>query len=412
MSYVEDVNTVRQDTAESDAFGRLRTSQLNSQLDLKQLHDNLPLFYSQYISGNGTITHSEDEAHSELASLSSPAVVMLQTKQRANYSSGKSQEILMTFNDFALETNAVKRVGYFTHLDSTAGYDTDLDGLWLESDGANSVVSINVYKTGTQIESTAQASWNLDPLDGTGESGLTWDWDGNTIFFLDFEWLGIGRIRWGVVHDGIVIYFHESNFSQASTGVYMSTPNQPIRATLRQTGAGTASFNFICSTVGSEGAINKLGKILSDNLGTSIINANSTSNVYALLGISLQSAKADTLVDLLDFSVLATTNDNQLIQIWLNPTVAGTFTYNNVTNSAVAIAKGDTGGGASTTTVTGGTLLYSQYVSSQTATPINLENAIRLGMDIDFTTDKIVLTTRPLTTNSDVTGSITWRELT
>ena len=412
MSYVEDVNTVRQDTAESDAFGRLRTSQLNSQLDLKQLHDNLPLFYSQYISGNGTITHSEDEAHSELASLSSPAVVMLQTKQRANYASGKSQEILMTFNDFALETNAVKRVGYFTHLDSTAGYDTDLDGLWLESDGANSVVSINVYKTGTQIESTAQASWNLDPLDGTGESGLTWDWDGNTIFFLDFEWLGIGRIRWGVVHDGIVIYFHESNFSQASTGVYMSTPNQPIRATLRQTGAGTASFNFICSTVGSEGAINKLGKILSDNLGTSIINANSTSNVYALLGISLQSAKADTLVDLLDFSVLATTNDNQLIQIWLNPTVAGTFTYNNVTNSAVAIAKGDTGGGASTTTVTGGTLLYSQYVSSQTATPINLENAIRLGMDIDFTTDKIVLTTRPLTTNSDVTGSITWRELT
>jgi len=412
MSYIEDVNTVRQDTAESDAFGRLRVSQLNSQLDLKQLHDNLPLFYSQYISGNGTITHSEDEAHSELASLSSPAVIMLQTKQRANYASGKSQEILMTFNDFALETNAVKRVGYFTHLDSTAGYDTDLDGLWLESDGANSVVSINVYKTGTQIESTAQASWNLDPLDGTGESGLTWDWDGNTIFFLDFEWLGIGRIRWGVVHDGIVIYFHESNFSQASTGVYMSTPNQPIRATLRQTGAGTASFNFICSTVGSEGAINKLGKILSDNLGTSIINANSTSNVYALLGISLQSAKADTLVDLLDFSVLATTNDNQLIQIWLNPTVAGTFTYNNVTNSAVAIAKGDTGGGASTTTVTGGTLLYSQYVSSQTATPINLENAIRLGMDIDFTTDKIVLTTRPLTTNSDVTGSITWRELT
>ena len=81
MSYIEDVNTVRQDTAESDAFGRLRVSQLNSQLDLKQLHDNLPLFYDEFISGNGTITHSEDEAHSELASLSSPAVVMLQTKQ-------------------------------------------------------------------------------------------------------------------------------------------------------------------------------------------------------------------------------------------------------------------------------------------------------------------------------------------
>jgi len=411
MSYIEDVNTKRQDTAESDAFGRLRTAELNSQMDLKQLHDSLPLFYDEYISGNGTVTHDEDEAHSELATLSTPAVVIMQTKQRANYASGKSQEILMTFNSFGIETNAVKRVGYFTHLDATAGYETDLDGLYLESDGVGNEVTLNVYQTGTETESVGQANWNLDPLDGTGESGITWDWDKNTILMLDFEWLGVGRVRWGVVHDGAVIFFHYSNFSQ-ETGVYMSTPNQPIRASVRQTGAGTATFNLICSTVGSEGAINKLGKILSDNLGVSTINANSTSSVYALLGIGLQSAKADTLVDLLDFSILATTNDNQLIQVWLNPTVAGTFTYNAVTNSSVSIAKGDTGGGASTTTVTGGTLLYSQYISSQTATPINLENAIRLGMDIDFTTDKIVLTTQPLTTNSDVTGSITWRELT
>jgi hypothetical protein len=406
MSYIEDVNTKRQDTGEADAFGRLRVSEVNSQIDLKQLHDSLPLFYDQYLGGNATITHSEVEAHSELATLSNSAVAILQSKQRGNYSSGKSQQILMTFNNFALETNAVKRVGYFTHLDSTIGYDTDLDGLWLESDGASSEVSINVYKTGTETEKVTQANWNLDPLDGTGVSGLTWDWDGNTIFTVDFEWLGVGRIRWAVVHNGANIYFHESNFSQGS-GVYMSTPNQPIRASLRQTGVGSASFNFICATVGSEGAINKLGKILSVNNGSTHINCNVVGTRYAIIGIGLNSDKADTLVDLVDFSALSLTNDSILVEVWLNPNVGGTFTYTNITNSSLQMAIGAASG---TNTVTGGTLIYSRYVSNQTATSFNVENAIRLGMNIDFTTDKIVLTANPLTTNADVYGSISGRE--
>ena len=93
----------------------------------------------------------------------------------------------------------------------------------------------------------------------------------------------------------------------------------------------------------------------------------------------------------------------------VKPNSSRDVTYNSITNSSVQIAKGASGG---SNTVTGGTLLYSRYVSQQTATPVELENAIRLGMAIDGTLDEIVITCNPLTSNSDVLASIDWRELT
>lgn len=404
MSYFEDVNIQWQDTGNIDAFGRARVSQVTTQFDAKQLHDNLPLFIDEETIGTGAAAHSTTEARSQLTTAATSDAVILQTKQRFNYQSGKSQLIFMTFNNFQAETNITKRIGYFSS-STTTPFTADLDGLFLESDGN---VSINIYKTGTLTEQTDQSSWNIDPLDGTGESGITVDWQDNQILIIDFEWLGVGRVRWGLVVDGLIYYFHESKFANTTQGVYMSSPNQPLRWELRQSGAGSGTFNVICSSVNSEGSLNKLGKILSDNLGTTHVNANSTSTKYALLGIRLQTAKVDTLVDLINYSILATTSDNQLIEVWLNPTVAGTFTYNSVTNSSVQVAKGASGG---TNTVTGGTLLYSRYITAQDATPVNLENAIRLGMAIDGTLDEIVITCNPLTSNSDVLASIDWREL-
>lgn len=404
MSNLENVNIQWQDTGNIDAFGRARVSQVTTQFDAKQLHDNLRLFIDEETIGTGAAAHSTTEARSQLTTAATSDVVILQTKQRFNYQSGKSQLVFMTFDNFQAETNITKRIGYFSSSTSTP-FTADLDGLFLESDGD---VSINIYKSGTLTEQTDQSSWNIDPLDGSGESGITVDWQDSQILIIDFEWLGVGRVRWGLVIDGLIVYFHESNHANSTSGVYMSSPNQPLRWELRQSGAGSGTFNVICSSVNSEGSLNKLGKILSENLGTTHVNANSTSNKYALLGLRLQTAKVDTLVDLINYSILSTTSDDQLIEVWLNPTVAGTFTFNSVTNSSVQVAKGAADG---SNTVTGGTLLYSRYITAQDATPVNLQSSIRLGMAIDGTLDEIVITCNPLSNNSDVLASIDWREL-
>jgi len=382
-----------------DAFGRLRVSQVTTQFDAKQLHDALPLFIDEETIGTGASAHSTTLAESQLTTAAASDAVILQTKQRFNYQSGKSQLLFWTFNNMDNETNVTKRVGYFSS-NTTTPFDSTKDGFWLQSDGTN--MSIQISRSGTSTASVNRSSWD-DPLDGTGPSGVTHDFDNNTILVCSYEWLGVGEVQFGIVKDGVIVPFHYEDFTD-TTSVYMSSPNQPMRWEMRQNGAGSGSLNVICSSVNSEGAINRIGKILSDNLGTAHVNANSTASKYALLGIRLQIAKIDTLVDLINFSILAITNDNQLVEVWLNPTVTGTFTYNSVTNSSVQIAKG---AGA---TVSGGTLLYSKYVSAQDATPIELENALRLGMSIAGVQDEIVITTNPLTSNSDVLASMDWRE--
>ena len=122
----------------------------------------------------------------------------------------------------------------------------------------------------------------------------------------------------------------------------------------------------------------------------------------------MNSSSFDALVDLLTISLLAATNDNVLWEVWLNPTVAGTFTYNSITNSSVQIAKGDSAG---TNTVTGGTLLDGGYMLASSTARLNIDNAIRLGASIAGTQDTIVLTANPLSTNLDIYASLTWREL-
>lgn len=389
-----------------DAGGRQRISGLTTLLDIKHNHDKAPLFIDEEINGTGTSTHDATNSSVDYATAASADHVIRQTYQRTPYQNGKSMFILMSFADFEIQTNVTKRIGYFSS-DTTGAFSTGFDGIFLESSGT---ISINVYKSGTATHSVDQEAWD-DPLDGTGPSGITLDFEKIQVFALDFLWLGADRIRFYFKVDGKYVKFHEILNANNLLDVYMTSPNQPLRWELRQTGAGSGKFTEICSTVDTEGALNLTGKVLSCNLGVSTINANSTSSVYALIGIRLKSAQIDQSVDIIDFSVLPTTNDNQLIQIWLNPTVAGTFTYNAVSNSSVEVALGDTGGGASTTTVTGGTLLYSVNASSQVARELQILNSIRLGASLAGVRDTIVLTTRPFTSNSDVSGTISWREL-
>lgn len=397
------------DSPNLDAFGRLRVSELTTQFDGKQIHDALPLFYDSETIGAASIAHSTANAESTLSLTGLDAgeeAVIFQTKQRFNYRSGKSALMLMTFRNFNNEAGVTKRAGYYNS-NTSSSYDSNKDGFWIENTGSG--VQFIISKNGT-ANTITQANWNGDKLDGTGASGLNLNLgteDGNLLWWANYEWLGVGAVTMGFVYNNAFYVCHREDHI-GEDGVYMESPNHSLRYEIRCPGTNSGTFRAICSTFSTEGTINKLGKVLSENLGTAHVNANSTSNKYALLGMRLASSSPDALIDIIDYSVLATTSDNQLIEVWLNPNVSGTFTYNAVSNSVVEVAKGASGG---TNQVTGGTLLYSDYINNQQAFQIGVENAVRLGMKIDGTADTIVISANPLSSNSDVLASVKWREL-
>ena len=101
--------------------------------------------------------------------------------------------------------------------------------------------------------------------------------------------------------------------------------------------------------------------------------------------------------------------------LYLNPTVADSFTYSDQTNSAVQIAVG-----ATTNTITNGIAIGGGFVESggvqqgsSGSTDKGVNSAIRLGSTISGTSDVIVLCVRPIAGSAyvDVEGSLTWREL-
>lgn len=401
------ISTVDTDNATGDAFGRLRVANLETIFDSKQLYDNQPLFWDEsLISGAGiSSSHSIDEAATTITSTASTAGQFVrQTFMRFNYQPGKSQEVVMTGNFLKSGggTGVTIRIGQFDNY----------NGVFFEYDAGTVYTVVRSNYTGTPVDTrVAQSAWS-DPLDGTGASGITIDWTKAQIFEFDYQWLGVGRVRFGLDLDGLLVYVDARDNAGANEGVYMSTPNLPLRYELNTTSSSPAtSMTAICSTVASEGGIQDTGFLLSENLAENTVNANTIGTSYALIGVRLKSTYEGSTIEFTKKSLLALTADAFLWELRMNPSVAGTFTYSGITNSSVEIAKGDTVGNPSTNTVTGGTLIDSGYVSGSDSISESIINLKRVGFAIDGTADEMVLCVTPLSANLDITASLTWKEL-
>lgn len=407
MTLLRNTNIKAQDSASIDAFGRWRTSNPQTLFDSKQIFDKQPLFWDdQETSGSGTTsTYNTNQASTTIAVAGTTAGTRVrQTFQRFNYQPGKSQQIFMTaVVADAIVSGITRRVGQFD----------DNNGLFFELDGSGDIYAVRRTNTsGSPVDNkVVSSSWNIDPFDGSGPSGVTLDATKAQIIIIDYEWLGVGRVRMGFVIDGVIYYGHEFLNANNLSLVYMSSPNLPLRFEISNNGTGAAAdMTCICASVLSEGGQQETGAIFSDSLENSFVNANSVGTYYALLGIRLKSGYIGINVSLVTQSILAATNDNLLWQLRFNPSVAGTFTYNDVTNSAVQIAKGDTSGNPSTTTVTLGQVVASGYALGNSAETNPITTARKLGAAIDGTQDELVLCVNPLASNLDVYGSLTWRE--
>lgn len=407
-----------------DAFGRWRVSEPVTLFDSKNIFDddglaanveNQPLFYdNQETSGGGTGTAYNANQSSQSLSVgdTTAGTRVRQTRMRFNYQPGKSQLVLMTFNLDGTASGITKREGLFD----------ENNGLFLEADGTTINFVRRTYASGSAVDNeVAQANWNIDTMDGVGgsgnPSGVNLDWTKTQILFIDFEWLGVGRVRMGFVIDGKIYYAHEFLNTNSLDVVYMTTPNLPLRSEISNDGTGAAdTITQICSSVASEGGSQDLGVIRYASTAGAAVTTDNENEMFAVIGIRLKAEYLGASVKILNAALqLQTANITAEWSLYFNPTVAGTFNYADQSNSAVQIALGATANSVTNGTQIGGGFIESggNAAGANGGVSSGIDTALRLGSLIDGTADTIVLAVRPVGGDSaaDFEGSLTWREL-
>jgi hypothetical protein len=390
--------------ASNDAFGRLRVSNPLTLFDsFHRYNDNGKI--STYTNGDATATFDDNAGliNCTVGTASGDAVYRESNRVFA-YQPGKSLQILTTFVMSPAKTNLRQRIGYF---------DTN-NGVFLEQDGTALKFRIRSYVTGSIVYETAnQADWNVDPLDGTGESGVVLDMTKAQILFFDIEWLGVGSVRCGFVINGQFILAHVFQHANIISSTYMTTACLPVRMEIENTGITTSSSTYkqICSTVISEGGYALTGRPLSIGHGLNAPYVLSNPNtVYPIFSMRLKSTRMGAIVLPKNYSVGLTGNNNFRFMIIIGGTTAGGTWVDAGTSSSVEY-------NLTATSITGGRIAeWKQIIgSNQFAGVADVADPFAYQLERNTFTSTPMELTICLTTNGNnvnVYGAVNWEEVT
>ena len=403
MSYFNQIKTTYADSPNVDAFQRLRVSEPTTTFDNKQLYGDNQLVWTTYIQGNSTSSFLTNNACMVLSSSATSSVVR-QTRKRHVYQPGKSQFIMQIANFNQSPTvGVIKRIGYFDQN----------NGIGFMASGSSFGVFLRTNTSGTPVDTfISQSAWNLDTMTGTGVSGNTLNITSSQIYLMDFEWLGVGRTRYGLYQNGVLNYVHQIINTNTLSTVYMSSPNQPVRYEVINSGSATPqTLTHICSTVVSEGGIQNNGavKSISNDAALSL----TAGNYYGLIALRLFSGSLDSNIIPLNGSTAAVTMGPGTSiyeqSLLLNPSGSLPWVWQNIPNSPVQYATGS----AAFIVTTEGTKLGSTVTAAGSSTAeIEFDPTIAIGSDVTGSQDILVLALRDIASNlSSVAGSITWREV-
>lgn len=387
------------DSANLDAFARLRVSQPTLLLDSKQVGGTPDLNSTTAVTGSGAVAYQINRASTFLTVGPAAGTAVRQTKSRAIYQPGKSLLLFQTFDMPAAQANLRCRVGYFD----------PKNGVFIQRDGSSVSLVIRSYVTGAAVDTVIpQANWNVNTL----LSGPTiLDLTKANIFMADLEWLGVGRVRCYFVIAGTPVLVHEFNHANSITSVYMSNPNLPMRWEIEATAGitGTATLESICGSMNSEGGYDITGVTASADMGGTVEQIPG-GGFEEILAIRMRAAYTEFATAFMQAtSVLAASSSNYLWRVVLNPTATTPGTFQDV-NTAASIMERSLDRVVTENT---GLLIASGYVAS-TVNNISIDQkpVLTFGTTLAGVTDVLSLQVRNLGGgNEDYLGSLTWREV-
>jgi len=386
-----------------DAFGRQRTSQPFTLFDNSFRYSDDGLNWDSSTSGTTQQNHLPSEASiSMFVDTGSGDSIIRETKRVFQYQPGKSLLIMNTFVMEAAKTNLRQRVGYF-------GAD---NGIFIQlNDDTVSIVKRSSITSGVVDTEINQSSWNVDPMDGTGPSGVTLDITKAQIFWTDMEWLGVGSVRTGFVINGQFILCHVFHHANIIDSVYMTTASLPIRYEITNTGAtaSTSTMKQICSTVISEGGYSP--STIPRSISNPVTGVElSDVAVKPLVLLRLRTDKPDAIVVPRYVDMYGLQNAAFKWRLVQNPTISTGSWVSAGPESPVEYNIT-----ATDTINTGTNLLEGTFVggSHGGATRVDLQeynHGFQLRRQLDGTKEIFALCAIATTNNDDAVGTVAWQE--
>jgi hypothetical protein len=338
--------------AGGDAFGRLRVSNPYTLFEFNSILGKKPLVFDEITTGAASSTWSS-ESYIGLAVNANGDSVVRQTREYIPYQPGKSKLVYLTGilveNDAT--PNLTTRIGSF---DASAGH-------FFQYQNGN--ISI-VERTNGVDNVIPRSSW-LDCFDGAGPSFVSIDFTKAQIFVIDMEWLGVGQVRFGIVSAGELYICYRISHTNSLLAPYFYTAKLPLRYEITSTGS-TGAMRMICGTVLSEGGFVPFGANYSTGIYNGGYQLTNDARFHPVKSISLRTTAPFYRGTLKIKSVDLFSPDAAYFswQVVLNTTIGNSstaFSDFDVTNNSIARTRTH----VPTETITGGTVIYSGFVSSR-----------------------------------------------
>ena len=364
------------DGANLDSFSRLRVSEPQAIFDAQFTYGLQPLLFEQISSGaSATVEHDADNrlALMEFTAAATDSQIVMQTFEHFRYQPGKSQLVFVTFNMVEAADDVIKFAGYS---DGTNGIEFRMNG--------SEPQFLLASSTDAGDQKIAQDDWNLDPLDGTGPSGITIDFTKTQIFVIDLQALYVGRVRVGFDIDGVIVYAHQFRHANRIAAPYMATANLPIRAGMVNSGSAdaTTSMHFICCSVSSEGGVDDTAGYAFSVEGT--VTASSGARTHALSiqpAATFNSIANRTRFVLESVDVIVTGNQPVLWELVIGQSLTGTTTFAdvNATYSAMQFNTAGTLSGDPAVVIARGYVAATAQQKTATSTQVPFRYPITLN---------------------------------
>lgn len=310
-------------------------------------YDTLPYEFQQSTTGTAAITHLPDQSSVELSVGADAGDKSCITSHKYHlYQPGYSQliEITAVVGDPGTVGNR-RRIGYFD----------DENGVFFELDDQMIYATLRSNVTGSVVEERVpMTEWNGDKADGSGGldnlSGMALNPTNVQIMWIDLQWLGAGRVRFGFVNDdGIRITAHTLENANKRVRPYMGTATLPVKFENENKSAtgGPSTMRIVCVAVKTEGQLLPDRKKRTEKFGLAgtehTLNSTTDTPLMGFRPAQLVGSKANRKIIIPERWSLVTQGDPIVLKFFRRVVGATGGTWVQVPQTALEINSGLTG---------------------------------------------------------------------